>query len=148
MWAALAVWSLSHLYHLLLGSDGRRLAGLNVVRIGAGGRKERGVDDDFLAPPHGGPGTGTGGGAAAADVTQMARVVERLHLDYLADEKRRAQCSARAGGIGGDGGRVASVVEIKKNILDRADVVCSTLSGAGSQPILEVRERGGRERYM
>ena len=117
-----------------------------MVRIGAGGRKERGVDDDFHAPPHGGP--GTGGGAAAADVTQMARVVERLHLDYLADEKRRAQCSARAGGSGGDGGRVASVVEIKKNILDRADVVCSTLSGAGSQPILEVRERGGRERYM
>ena len=104
-----------------------------MVRIGAGGRKDRGVDDDGPS----GNSSGGSGGSGAPDVSQMSRVVERLHLDYLTDERRRAQTSARA--VGGDG-RALSAVEIKKNILERADVVCATLSGAGSQPILEVGE--------
>ena len=44
--------------------------------------------------------------------------------------------SRAAGGI--TDSRNFSVAELKKSILEQADVVCATLSGAGSQPILEV----------
>ena len=57
--------------------------------------------------------------------------------DYLADEKRKSRLVSRAAG-GATDGRSLSVAELKKQILDQADVVCATLSGAGSQPILEV----------
>lgn len=39
-------------------------------------------------------------------------------------------------GRGGD--RVMSVMDIRRLILDQADIICCTLSGAGSQSIIEV----------
>ena len=59
----------------VLGQDGRRVAGLNIVRIGAGGRKEKGNSCE-----DGGFGSIIGGSNGSQDWTEMNRVVERLHL--------------------------------------------------------------------
>ena len=59
----------------VLGYDGRRAVGLNIVRIGAGGRKEKGSSCE-----DGGFGSFIGGSSGSQDWTEMNRVVERLHL--------------------------------------------------------------------
>ena len=62
----------------VLGRDGRRVVGLNIVRIGAGGRKEKGNSCE-----DGGFGSFIGGSNGSQDWTEMTRVVERLHLGKL-----------------------------------------------------------------
>lgn len=89
-------------------------------------------------------------GEAAADMagsqsqSQVLRVVDKCTLDHLVDEKRRAMMSDSGSAArghthsGGFGQKSASAMEVRKGILEAAHVVCCTLSGAGSQPILEV----------
>ena len=62
----------------VLGRDGRRVAGLNIVRIGAGGRKEKGSSSE-----EGGFGSFIGGSNGSQDWTEITRVVERLHLGRI-----------------------------------------------------------------
>jgi hypothetical protein len=57
----------------------------------------------------------------------MLRIVDSRTLDTLVDCHKTQ-----------DEFKMFSLSDIRKSIMETADVVCCTLSGAGSQPILEV----------
>jgi senataxin len=104
----------------VLGSDGNRNGDLNIVRIGMGSKRDK---DSF----------------DVRNSSQINDVVEKLSLDYLVDERRKAAFAEKGTrGFMRDAEKPISVMDIRKSILEKADVVCCTLSGAGSQPILEV----------
>ena len=120
------------------GTDGQRLIGddgtsssLKVVRIGqAGGRG--GVFSSLIAGA-GSNITGTWGSAVDSSSRGVVmKVVEAASLDTLA-MKRRKEDSFKLTNM-----KPKKILDIKKQILEEADVVCCTLSGAGSKDILEV----------
>ncbi len=71
----------------------------------------------------------------SASDENMVRIVERATLDTLVEERRR---TLMASDTRAQAGATLKIADIRKQILEGADVVCSTLSGAGSQPMLEV----------
>lgn len=64
----------------------------------------------------------------------MAHILESTYLDVMVEERRRDLQATNLRALTGKW----KVGDIRKNILDQADIVCCTLSGAGSQPVLEV----------
>ncbi|KAJ1399465.1 AAA domain-containing protein, partial [Ochromonadaceae sp. CCMP2298] len=63
----------------------------------------------------------------------VVRVVERVTMDNLVEERRAA-----VEGPGYGAAPPIRIQAIRKQLLEAADVVCCTLSGAGSQPLLEM----------
>jgi hypothetical protein len=118
----------SNLIQGVLDSKGKRMSDLCVVRIGQPCR------DEYLKQGIETFGKSGRGQALNASDENMVKVVERATLDTLVEERRRALMASdtRYQGV------ALKVADIRKQILDQADVVCSTLSGAGSQPMLEV----------
>jgi len=104
------------------------MSDLSVIRIGQPNRDEysRTGMDTF--------GRSTRQGISSND-ENMVRTVERATLDNLVEERRR---TLMASDTRAQAGAALKVADIRKQILEGADVVCSTLSGAGSQPMLEV----------
>lgn len=111
----------------MLDSNGKRKTDLSVVRIGQPCR------DEYVRAQTVGKDVRQQG--ISTNDENMVRVVERATLDNLVEEKRRAMM---ASDTRGQSGVMMKVADIRKQILEQADVVCSTLSGAGSQPMLEV----------
>jgi len=73
----------------------------------------------------------------------MMRIVERVTLDNLVEDRRKTLHNNNNGGGGGNNnhhqnGPNLKIADIRKQILEQVDVVCCTLSGAGSQPMLEI----------
>jgi hypothetical protein len=113
----------------VLDSQGKRMTDLSVVRIGQPCRDEyqrQGIET--FGKSRGGP------NALSANEENMVRIVERATLETLVEERRRALAASDTR----QHGATLKVADIRKQVLDQADVVCSTLSGAGSQPMLEV----------
>lgn len=110
----------------VLGPDGRKRHTLNVVRIGrAGGRAGAATDSAASRTSRG----------HTNHSTEMLRVVDRYSLDSLVEDFRRKQMDAS--GPGEHGGPRWGLVDARKRVLQESDVVCATLSGAGSQPLVE-----------
>jgi len=103
----------------VLGPDGKRRPNLNIVRIG------QSVDAKSTSPETDSEYTDT------LDLT----------LDYLVEKKRRDLETAHkhSGESRGQNmlPRIPGTVRLRQIILEEADVVCSTLSGAGSVQLLE-----------
>lgn len=114
----------------VLDSQGKRMNDLSVIRIGQPCRDEyqRTGVDTFGRSRHQQQ-------AISASDENMVRTVERATLDTLVEERRR---TLMASDTRAQAGATLKVADIRKQILEGADVVCSTLSGAGSQPMLEV----------
>ncbi len=117
----------------LLDADGYRAEDLNVVRIGT---------SSFLRG--GGSTSATASLSSSSDVyaaplneedANVMRVVERVSLENIVEDRRKALLASDAKKQLGVSFKYS---DIRKQILEKADVVCCTLSGAGSQPILEV----------
>lgn len=114
----------------LLGPDGARLDDVNVVRIGHAlkdeylKRNKSHVFQDFKSRHH-----------LSDQDNNILRIVERVSLDNIVEDRRRVLQAT-------DGQRQLGCnfkySDIRKQILEKADIVACTLSGAGSQPILEV----------
>lgn len=105
----------------VLDSDGNHRSDLNVVRVGHIGGSKR-TDDSILGFQR--------KSAKVVYNTNISNVVERTSLDLLVEEKRKLLISSNE--------KTMSNLDIRKGILDAADVVCCTLSGAGSQALIEV----------
>lgn len=112
-----------------MDSDGKRKSDFSVVRIGQPCRDEYVRSGTQLA------GKGSRPQGISTNDENMVRVVERATLDNLVEDRRRAMM---ASDTRGQAGVTLKVSDLRKQILEQADVVCSTLSGAGSQPMLEV----------
>eukprot|EP01032_Pedospumella_encystans_P018714 gene18714-21295_t len=113
----------------VLDSQGKRMNDLSVIRIGQPCRDEyqrTGVDTFGRSKHH---------QHLSASDENMVRIVERATLDTLVEERRR---TLMASDTRAQAGATLKIADIRKQILEGADVVCSTLSGAGSQPMLEV----------
>jgi hypothetical protein len=65
----------------------------------------------------------------------IMRIVEKVSLESIVEDRRKALLAS-------DGKKNLGISfkysDIRKQILEKADIVCCTLSGAGSQPLLEV----------
>ena len=113
----------------VLDVHGKRMCDLSVVRIGQPSREEYVKQGFEAAGKH-----GRGARGLTSSEENMVRVVERVTLDNLVEERRRALMASD----NRHQGPVLKIADIRKQVLEQADVVCSTLSGAGSQPMLEV----------
>lgn len=116
----------------VLGPDGTRREDLQVIRIGQAvgsrsGWKHNGEMD---------AGSIFSSGAGGGRTLSAMNIVERCTLDYLVEEKRKLCASEAKSKF--ESGRGINTMDIRKGLLESAHVVCCTLSGAGSQPILEV----------
>ena len=67
----------------------------------------------------------------------MLQIVDRYSLDNLVENLRNRQRAGaeRKGSL--------NITDIRKSVIEQADIVCSTLSGAGSQPLVEAVMRLG-----
>lgn len=103
----------------VLGGDGRRRGDLSVVRVGQPGGRAAAASLKHAA--------GLGHGLRS----DVLDAVNQFSLDYLVQEKRKQLSSERRapGGL--------RTLDLRRQLLERADVVCCTLSGAGSQPLLQ-----------
>ena len=125
----------------VLDVDGNRDERLNIVRIGHPCREE------YMRRQHGIGGGGYQhqkqgqGQALSLQDEAVIRVVERVSLENIVEARRRALQQLQSSypqdvpGMGTGGFKAA---DLRRQVLDRADIVLCTLSGAGSQPILEV----------
>ncbi len=79
---------------------------------------------------------------SAGDLTShehnMLRVVEAATLDNIVELRRNLRDYSASAVTSGATGTLLKASDLRKQILENADVVCCTLSGAGSQPILEL----------
>lgn len=111
--------------------DGYRDEGLNVVRIGNTSKDEYSKRSKYHIFHH----KGENKGRIDNKDYNIIRIVERVSLDNIVEEKRKILMNSDKRSTGMPFMKTA---DIRKHVLDKADIVCCTLSGAGSQPILEV----------
>lgn len=119
--------------------DGYRADDINIVRIGHACKEEYSrrnksqvFEDRFVSPSK-----GKGSDKLTNDDMHLLRIVEKVSLETIVEDRKRVlQASDAKKQFNPNVSFKYS--DIRKQILEKADIVCCTLSGAGSQPILEV----------
>jgi len=104
----------------VIGLDGEKSNDLSIVRVGFINKKK-----DFLTSKR------HSNSSNQEMKSVINEVIEKLSLETLVENKRKYLNSLES--------KVSwTLSDIRKSILDRADIVCCTLSGAGSQALIEV----------
>jgi senataxin len=122
----------------ILDSEGYRSEDINVVRIGHSSKEEYSRKNKYLVfqNTHQSSSTAYHQHTPLTDEDyNIMKIVERVSLESIVEDRRKALLAS-------DGKKQLGISfkysDIRKQILEKADIVCCTLSGAGSQPILEV----------
>lgn len=144
------------------GSDGNRVQNLHIVRIGNPGGRKRDFTDGYVNTNNSCStslnvafGESNGGSISKiepnatnnssrfaeafgksrpSNENNIEEVTRRVSLDYLVTEYRNSMVSS---GNSASSRISKDRVSIQQQILARADIICCTLSGAGSQPLVE-----------
>jgi senataxin len=126
----------------VLGINGERIDDLKIVRIGIPGGSSRASSSNNPAGPLSSSKNPHQQASVIVDDANnnILQVSEAHSLDHLVEERRkRIMSEMKHSRSYNQSDRISTnYMDLRKSILDQADIVCATLSGAGSQPIIEV----------